>query len=213
MAVNTNSGIPDINKCNASDMNEIKNVVNTNYTEYSSTLDQVVVDYTANSDTTTINLTGLNIAPGENYKFRIVGCSTSTSTAGDIRITINNLTANQYYHTGWYYSGTLTASGTETPSYVYRPAYSYFYLGLSLRSTMTVIDGTIAIKNNIAGNRNTPFFTFNSKVIWNGFQVMSDVFAVYGQNVDSISSLQLSNVTFKAGTRIQIVKVNTGFSI
>lgn len=32
-ALNQNSGIADINKCNATDMNEIKNVVNANATE------------------------------------------------------------------------------------------------------------------------------------------------------------------------------------
>lgn len=39
-AMNTNSSIPDTNKCNASDMNEIKTVVNGNYTEMTSELDK-----------------------------------------------------------------------------------------------------------------------------------------------------------------------------
>ena len=36
-AVNTNSGVADVNKVNASDMNEIKTVVNGNYTELAPT--------------------------------------------------------------------------------------------------------------------------------------------------------------------------------
>lgn len=41
MAVNTNSGVADINKVNASDMNEIKSVVNTNYTETQNAIDDL----------------------------------------------------------------------------------------------------------------------------------------------------------------------------
>ena len=36
-AVNTNSGVADVNKVNASDMNEIKTVVNGNYNEFAPT--------------------------------------------------------------------------------------------------------------------------------------------------------------------------------
>lgn len=43
-AINTNSGVADINKCNASDMNEIKTVVNTNAT----TLDTLAFNVTDN---------------------------------------------------------------------------------------------------------------------------------------------------------------------
>ena len=48
VAINIDSTIPDINKCNASDLNEIKSVVNGNSYETPKVSSQVDTDYIRN---------------------------------------------------------------------------------------------------------------------------------------------------------------------
>lgn len=45
-ALNTNASVPDTNKCNASDLNEIKNVINSNADETSAFIQQATDDIT-----------------------------------------------------------------------------------------------------------------------------------------------------------------------
>ena len=191
-------------------MNEIKNVVNTNF---GLTTNPIVAEYTAASSINSVSLTDLNILPGEKYKFRIIGTSSANA---DVFIRFNDIEAS-YFQMGTYASATLTANGTYTPSYVYRTGETGFRIGAAMRPQMTVIEGTAEIRYNISNSRNCPFFTWKSQCIWNGQQYTSDMMGIYGQaDISSITKLSFTlnnSATFTAGTKIQIIKVNNDFTI
>ena len=98
-AMNVNSSIPDTNKVNASDMNEIKSVVNANYNEYSNLLTGLVytevvnlatnLSVNANSNTATANYT---LTPRANYTPILV--TTNNMWNGAISMWYCNLSGN-----------------------------------------------------------------------------------------------------------------------
>ena len=83
VAINTNSNVADINKCNASDLNEIKNVINANATELENVETEVydkniiTVGLSANTDVSigtawtyyTLNMNTLNASIGSKLTF------------------------------------------------------------------------------------------------------------------------------------------------
>lgn len=83
VAINTNSNVADINKCNASDLNEIKNVINANATELENVETEVydkniiTVGLSANTNVSigtawtyyTLNLNTLNTSLGDKLTF------------------------------------------------------------------------------------------------------------------------------------------------
>ena len=98
-AMNVNSSIPDTNKVNASDMNEIKSVVNANYNEYSNLLTGLVytevvnlatnLSVNANSNTSTANYI---LTPRANYTPILV--TTNNMWNGAISMWYCNLSGN-----------------------------------------------------------------------------------------------------------------------
>lgn len=94
VAVNTNSGVADINKVNAADMNEIKTVVNNNYSEYSNKTTEIKNDiFYITGDTfsaTDIVAGGHITSSSSNVQFSI---PLSKNTANITSATITNLTA------------------------------------------------------------------------------------------------------------------------
>lgn len=100
-AMNVNSSIPNINKVNASDMNEIKSVVNTNYTELT----------TAQSDITTLknggNWTAINSSWGTLYYryitdkvVHVIGDIAPGGTARTIQMPFSTTTSNAWLLAG-----------------------------------------------------------------------------------------------------------------
>lgn len=172
---------------------------------------EIIVDWTATANTHDITFNNLDMKPGENYKFRIVGCATSNA---DIYLRFNGI-QTQYYMVGNYENGTGTSSDTNTNRYAgYRPNKNGLYYANHVSTHLTVIDGTISIKYNPEYSRYCPFFTWKTQICWSGHQVFSDVCGVYGAaNIENITSLAFAGPTFKTGTRIQIVKVNDDFTI
>ncbi len=83
VAINTNSNVADINKCNASDLNEIKNIINANATELENVETEVydkniiTVGLSANTDVSigtawtyyTLNMNTLNASIGSKLTF------------------------------------------------------------------------------------------------------------------------------------------------
>ncbi|MBQ6628522.1 MAG: tail fiber protein [Methanosphaera sp.] len=171
-----------------------------------------IVDYTFESDLTTVSFDNLNILPGEKYKFKIVGAA--VSSASDVYMRFNDDESTQYFQCGTYINGTLTANGNLTESNVYRQGETAFRIGNSLRTQLTTIEGTIELRYNITNSRNCPFFTWHGECLWNGQQYVSDMVGIYGQSsVDSITKLTFSGPTFKTGTKIQLIKVKNEFTI
>lgn len=173
---------------------------------------EMIKDITITSNQTNVELTDLNIVLGENYKFRIVGCAASSNA--DIYMTINDITGNSYYMAGRYDNGTGTTSDASlTQNAGYRPTKARFYYSLHLSKFLTVIDGTISIKPNIQANVDTVYVEWQTKIVWNGHQNVSNVVGVMAGDIDKITKIKLANATFKAGTRIQLIKVNGDFTI
>ena len=170
----------------------------------------IVVDHTVTSDTNSINFTGLNILPGETYKFKIVG---SATTNADIYMKVNDSTNADYYQVGYYSSGSLTADGNLTTSYVFRKSKTQFQAGLQLRANHTIIEGEISINTVLSNSRKCPVIKWEDRCVWNGNQYFSKMTGIYGTSVDAITKISLSNATFTTGTRIQIVKVRNDFTI
>lgn len=86
-ALNQNAGIADINKCNASDMNEIKSVVNTNASECGNASDLETID--TSSLVAAIN--ELNAELGTKQATILTGTSLpDTATDGTIFLLYNN---------------------------------------------------------------------------------------------------------------------------
>ena len=171
-----------------------------------------IVDYTFESDSTSVSFSNLNILPGEKYKYKIVGAA--VSSAGDVYMRFNDVDATQYFQCGTYINGSLTANGNLTESNVYRQGETAFRIGNSLRTQLTTLEGTIELRYNITNSRNCPFFTWHGECLWNGQQYVSDMIGIYGQSsVDSITKLTFSGPTFKTGTKIQIIKVKNEFTI
>ena len=172
---------------------------------------RTIVDYTVPSNERDHVFTNLNILPGENYKYRIVGCATANA---DIYLRFNGKQSH-YYILGRYENGTNTTSNAELTKYAgYRPEKDGFYYAQHVSTHLTVIDGTISIKYNPEYNRYCPFFTWRTQICWSGHQVFGDSMGVYGnEDVPKITSLAFAGPTFKAGTRIQIIKVNDEFTI
>ena len=172
---------------------------------------EIIVDWTATENTHDKVFYDLDMKPGENYKFRIVGCATANA---DIYLRFNGI-QTQYYMVGNYENGTGTSSDINTSRYAgYRPNKSGMYYANHVSTHLTVIDGTISIKYNPEYSRYCPFFTWKTQICWSGHQVFSDVCGVYGAaNIENITSLAFAGPTFKTGTRIQIVKVNDDFTI
>lgn len=173
---------------------------------------EMILDWTATENTKDKVFTGLHILPGENYKFRIVGCATANA---DIYLRFNGV-LTQYYMEGRYEQGTATGSNNaELTKYAgFRPVKDGFYYANHISTHLTVIDGTISIKYNPDVNYYSPVFTWRTQICWSGHQVFSDCVGVYGAaNVPEITTLSFAGPTFKAGTRIQIIKVKDGFTI
>lgn len=171
---------------------------------------EMIADYTVTSNETDITFSNLNIVPGEMYKFRMVGCATSDS---DIRLRINGQTTN-YYNSGRYDAGTATAQGELTQNAGYRPNVDGFYYALHAGTRLSVIDGTISIKYNPEYGIYNPMVTWKTRIGWQGRQMLTDAFGFYVTDTQQITSITFSQATFKAGTRIQIIKVNNeGFTI
>ena len=172
---------------------------------------EIIVDWTATENTRDKVFYNLDMKPGENYKFRIVGCATANA---DIYLRFNGV-QTQYYMVGNYENGTGTSSDINTSRYAgYRPNKTGMYYANHISTHLTVIDGTISIKYNPEFSRYCPFFTWKTQICWSGHQVFSDVCGVYGAaDVQNITSLAFVGPTFKTGTRIQIVKVNDDFTI
>ena len=172
---------------------------------------EMVVDWTATANTTDKTFTGLHILPGESYKFRIVGCATANA---DIYLRFNGI-QTQYYMAGMYANGTGTSSDANLTQYAgYRPNKSGFYYANHISTHLSVIDGTISIKYNPENGYYAPFFTWRTRIVWNGHQVTGDSYGAYGAaNVPEITSIAFAGPTFKTGTRIQIMKVKDDFTI
>jgi len=86
-ALNQNAGIADINKCNASDMNEIKSVVNANASECGNASDLETID--TSSLVAAIN--ELNAELGTKQATILTGTSLpDTATDGTIFLLYNN---------------------------------------------------------------------------------------------------------------------------
>lgn len=173
--------------------------------------DEMVIDWTATEDTRDKVFTGLHILPGESYKFRIVGCATSNA---DIYLRFNGI-QTQYYMAGIYANGTSTSSDAALTLYAgYRPNKTGFYYANHVSTHLSVIDGTISIKYNPENGYYTPFFTWRTKIVWNGHQVTGDSYGAYGAaSVPEITTLAFAGPTFKEGTRIQMIKVKDDFTI
>lgn len=86
-ALNENAGIADINKCNASDMNEIKTVVNANATECGNASDLDTTDKTSLVDA----INELNTSLGTKQATILTGTSLpGTGTDGTIFLLYNS---------------------------------------------------------------------------------------------------------------------------
>lgn len=87
VAINTNSNIADINKCNASDLNEIKSVVNTNATSLEN-LETEVYD----KNVMTVGLSGnTNVSIGATWTYYTVNLNTLNASIGS-KLTFNSST-------------------------------------------------------------------------------------------------------------------------
>lgn len=175
---------------------------------------EMIGDYIVTGNESTITFSNLNIVPGEMYKFRFVGCATAEA---DIFLRINGQTTD-YYNTGRYDTGTLTGSGELAQNASYRPNNVGFYYANHVSTRLSVIDGTISIKYNPEVGRYNPMVTWKSRIGWQNRQLISDAFGFYAPDTQQITSISFpitnAGVTFKPGTRIQIIKVNNeGFTI
>lgn len=81
--MNTNSGIPATNKCQASDMNEIKSVVNSNYTELRNAIDD--------KNIITIALTSNFSIPTANTIVQVTGWSVLNSIGNKLTLSNNKI--------------------------------------------------------------------------------------------------------------------------
>lgn len=119
-ALNINNDIPDINKVNASDMNEIKSVVNTN----ADTLDNMIVNSESNSTTKTYSC---NYSNNFQLKGNILYQNNSGAT-GDL--TLNDSILNYEYYEIIPYGNESHAikNRVGTKSIVSRQAFDGTYL-------------------------------------------------------------------------------------
>lgn len=120
-AINIDSTVPDKNKCNASDLNEIKNVVNSNSYETPKVSSQVDTDYKVNV-LTTKNLFDINTIP--------------TWLGADTNYSINNNVLNV---SGRWYIGVLVNVKSNT---------NYYFSATKNIVTSTTGAGNMAIYDN-----------------------------------------------------------------
>lgn len=171
----------------------------------------VVVDYTFEDNNTCEKSFDVNLQPNEHYKIRIVGGLNSNE---DVYLEINNIKTN-YYQTGEYINGSLTAEGTLSKTIGYRSNKTGFYYAHSLRRTSSIIEGDLCLQFDVSDNCYYPVYQWQSKSCYSGAQFLSNSYGRLITEVESITTIKfwVSNTNyFRKGTRIQIIKDNT-FSI
>lgn len=87
VAINTNSNVADINKCNASDLNEIKNVINANATELENVETEV---YDKNIITVGLSV-NTNVSIGTAWTYYTLNMNTLIASIGS-KLTFNSST-------------------------------------------------------------------------------------------------------------------------
>ena len=116
-AINVNSSVPNVNKVNASDMNEIKSVVNTNYTETNNELDKranyMVAVMTSSQSLASDTTTTLNINKVIASNGNLLSLNTS-SHAIVIGAGVHNVEIS-----GQFYQYTISGNGARN-IYIYK---------------------------------------------------------------------------------------------
>lgn len=231
-AMNVNTDIPDINKCNASDMNEIKKVVNANYEDVGDIADlktedmssvvnainelvdetDIVFQQTLTSTQNQITVTGLDLFHN-NYDVIIEGTGSAKS---DIEFTMNNIPSSTYWQAGYYFTGSPTVDTSNISiSQGVRIAKNYWYFGIAMRPDPFI--NYIKIRK-IAQNRSGTitqiiYAKWENNCLWSGDYQQASCFGVNPtpitetNNVTELYFKGQSNSTFLAGTKITVKKV------
>lgn len=146
-AINVNSSVPNVNKVNASDMNEIKSVVNANW--------NALADYVKEIGSTTVSGVTWNWVKWNSGKIEL---TTSVSNTG---LNMTSSSAGTYYGTGTSAKKTLTLPFTLTSVYYIgseetapRSSGIYIYSATISGATMTTEFRAHASASNVSCGAN-----------------------------------------------------------
>ena len=172
-------------------------------------LDELIVDYEFENDTTQTVSFDVDVEIGEWLEVVIAG---SATTDTDILLRLNNKSDNYYYSTGVAWNRTASGMGELSGNAGYRPKVSAFYFGHHLTTGWSNIFEKIGYISNRGSY--SPFAKWQSNAPWDNHALITDICGLYYDNnyypTNKITKVSYTaqNGYFRAGTTIKIIKTH-----